>query len=239
MERTKIRIWDLPLRLFHWLLVIAVVAAYVSGELGGFWLFWHARLGLFILALIVFRIAWGFLGSTYARFASFFPTPTRLSAFISSGWSGIGHNPLGALSVFALLGVTLAQAGLGLFIGNDDVAFHGPLSDLISPIWTDRLTGWHGRLVTVLAVLIGLHLIAIGYYTCLKHKNLVYPMITGNAWVADKVSVQTIYGGGKVQLMLAVTIAGMAFWCIESGAMLRWFSPTLSDPAHTTTVPSW
>lgn len=225
MENKLIHLWDLPLRLFHWLLVIVLVAAFVTGEVSGLWLYWHSYFGVFILALITFRIAWGFLGSTYARFTTFIPTPSRWKEFVSSGWSGVGHSPLGGLSVFALLGITLAQAGLGLFANNDDFDFHGPLYGLVSNFHSDRLTHWHTQLINVLSILVGLHVIAILYYTCIKRKDLVLPMITGTTFVAEKAAYKPVYGGGMVRFLLAITIAGTVFLGIKSGILLQYLSP--------------
>ena len=117
-----IQIWDLPLRLYHWLLAVAVSAAIVTGELGGGLIDWHGRIGLFVLGLLVFRLLWGFVGTTHARFSQFFPTPGKLLAYLKGQWQGHGHNPLGALSVLALLGVLATLVGAGLF-ANDDIAF--------------------------------------------------------------------------------------------------------------------
>jgi hypothetical protein len=103
MNRQRIRLWDLPTRLFHWLLVILVLASFISGKIGGNAMDWHGKFGLAILGLLTFRLVWGIVGSTYARFASFFPTPASVLAYLRGQWRGVGHNPLGALSVFGLL----------------------------------------------------------------------------------------------------------------------------------------
>ena len=121
----RVRVWDLPTRAFHWSLVAAVTVATVTGTLGGRWMEWHSRAGLLIVGLLSFRLAWGFVGFEHARFASFAPTPTRLRAYLMGQWRGVGHNPLGALSVFALLGILALQAATGLF-SNDDIAINGP-----------------------------------------------------------------------------------------------------------------
>ena len=99
MNKQRIRLWDLPTRLFHWLLVLAVIAAVVSGQLGGNLIEVHGKIGLAIVGLIAFRLVWGFAGSTYARFAQFFPTPARIKVYLKGEWRGLGHNPLGGLSV--------------------------------------------------------------------------------------------------------------------------------------------
>ncbi|WVM91623.1 cytochrome b/b6 domain-containing protein [Halopseudomonas pachastrellae] len=115
----KTLVWDLPLRLFHWLLALSVTGALVTISLGGNWMVWHERCGLAVIGLLAFRLVWGLCGSTHSRFASFFPTPARLKAYISGNWQHQGHNPIGAFSVFALLGLMAFQAVTGLF-SNDD-----------------------------------------------------------------------------------------------------------------------
>ncbi|HXE41263.1 MAG TPA: cytochrome b/b6 domain-containing protein, partial [Azonexus sp.] len=115
MKRKQIRLWDLPTRLFHWLLALSVIGAIVSGQIGGNLMEWHGRIGLLIIGLIVFRLAWGVLGTTYARFGHFFPTAAKVKAYLKGEWKGHGHNPLGALSVFGLLGLVAVQAVSGLF----------------------------------------------------------------------------------------------------------------------------
>jgi cytochrome b len=238
MESKTIRLWDLPLRLFHWLLVIGIIAAYVSCKLGGLWLTWHSHIGLFIIALLVFRFVWGFTGSSYARFSNFFPTPKRLRVYFSSTWPDIGHNPLGALAIFALLGLVFIQAGFGLFAMNDEIEFHGPLYELVNSTWSEGLTSWHVQGFNALLLLIGIHMSAIGYYTWVKRKNLILPMITGKAFVGRGVVIHPINGGGKIQFIIAVTIASWVFWSIESGALVEYLSPPLPVSSKTT-VPAW
>jgi cytochrome b len=173
-----VRLWDLPLRLFHWSLVVAVGTAIATGLLGGNLMPLHGQAGLAILGLLVFRVVWGFIGPHHARFATFAPTPARLKAYLQGRWQGLGHNPLGALSVFALLGLLAAQAGTGLF-ANDDIAFTGPLYAWIDEDFALRLTGIHHQLAQGLFVLVGLHVAAIVFYLRVKKNNLVNPMIRG------------------------------------------------------------
>lgn len=177
-ETTRIALWDLPVRIFHWSLLAAVGTAIVTGQIGGEWMGAHGKAGLCIIGLVVFRIVWGFLGSTYARFSTFVPTPGQLQTYLRGQWHGIGHNPLGALSVLALLGLLALQAGTGLF-GNDDIAFTGPLAALVSEALSYKLTGWHHQLSNLLYVLLGLHVAAIAFYVAIKKDNLVKPMLTG------------------------------------------------------------
>jgi cytochrome b len=172
------RIWDLPTRLFHWSLVGAIIVAVVTGKVGGNWIEWHGRSGLFILGLIIFRVIWGFIGSPTARFANFVRGPRAIKAYLKGEWQGVGHNPLGALAVLGLLGLTAIQVFSGLF-ANDDIAFAGPLAPLVSSELSGRITGAHVWLFNGLLAVAGLHVAAIVFYARVKKTNLVLPMVTG------------------------------------------------------------
>ncbi|MBC3874000.1 cytochrome b/b6 domain-containing protein [Undibacterium sp. LX15W] len=171
-------LWDLPIRIFHWTLVIAVLVAVVSAKLGGEWMTLHGKAGFAILGLLSFRLAWGFAGSKYARFAQFFPTPSKLRRYLQGSWKARGHNPLGAISVFALLGLLALQAGGGL-LTDDEISFTGPLAHLIDTELAVRLTGLHHQLSNIVLGLVALHIVAIIFYRVVKRKNLLTPMITG------------------------------------------------------------
>ena len=176
----KVLVWDLPLRLFHWLLVLLVVVSVVSANIGGNAMQVHMLSGYSVLALLLFRILWGFLGGTHARFASFVRGPAAVIAYLRGNEGGRhpGHNPAGAWSVILMLAVLLAQAATGLF-ANDDIATEGPLAKLVSKALSDRITGIHHLNVKLLFALIGLHLSAVAFYVLYKRDNLVKPMLTG------------------------------------------------------------
>jgi cytochrome b len=229
MNSKKYRLWDLPTRLFHWLLVFAVAASIVSGQLGGNLIDWHGRIGLFIVGLIVFRLIWGVVGSTYARFLQFFPTPSRLRAYLRGDWRGEGHNPLGSLSVFALLGLLTVQVTTGLF-ANDDISFVGPLFDMVSKATSNRLTGIHQLAANGLFVLIALHVAAIAFYLRVKKKNLIKPMITG--WKEGVGEGEALRGGGLLAFIVAVVIASAAVY----GASGAWLPEPLPPAVET---PRW
>jgi cytochrome b len=222
MQSKRIRLWDLPTRLFHWILALAVAASVASGQVGGNWMDWHGRIGLLVVGLLAFRIVWGVLGSTYARFAQFFPTPGRIKAYLHGEWRGEGHNPLGALSVFGLLGLLTAQVATGLF-ANDDIAFTGPLSDLVTKGLSNQLTGIHHLLTKVLYVLVALHVGAIMFYVHAKRQNLVRPMVTG--WKEDGEG-ESARGGGFVAFIVALLVAVVVVY----GASGAWL-PTPLPPA--------
>jgi len=210
---SRARVWDLPLRVFHWSLVVAVTAAVVTAKLGGAWMAWHGRAGLAIVALLVFRLVWGVAGGRTARFASFAPSPSRLRDYARGRWRGTGHNPLGALSVFAMLGLLALQAGTGLF-GNDDIAFTGPLNRFVDDALGARLTGWHRWLADGLFVLLGLHLAAIAFHELIKRHRLIKAMWTG--WIDGPPASRTFAEGSRsvliAALLLAAGVVGMLAW---------------------------
>ena len=219
----RILVWDLPTRLFHWLLVALVVTAIITGKIGGGAIVWHGRIGVAIVGLLAFRIIWGFVGSSHSRFASFFPTPGKMVAYLRGHWRGPGHNPLGALSAFGLMALVALQVASGL-LANDDIAFQGYLSGLIDKSLSDRLTGLHKLAFNALLVMIALHLAAIAFYAHVKKDNLVKPMITGWKEVEHHHPAPT--GGGIGRLVLALAVAGLAVY----GASGQWM-PTPPQPA--------
>ncbi len=189
---TSIRVWDLPVRLFHWLLVLTIVGSIVSAKLGGNWMEWHQRLGFFALGLILFRIIWGVVGSQHARFANFVRGPSTVLQYMREikrpdaqhTKHYLGHNPMGALSVVALLALILFQATSGLF-ADDDILMRGPYADAVSKQISDWLTKLHKLNSNVIIGLIVLHLSAIGFYHFVKRENLVKPMIFGTKSATD------------------------------------------------------
>jgi len=209
----RIHVWDLPLRVFHWALVAAVTVAIVTGELGGSLMEIHGKAGLAIVGLVVFRLVWGLIGSSNARFINFAPTAAKLRTYLRGRWKGHGHNPLGALSVFALLALLAVQAGSGLF-GNDDIAFTGPLYALVDEAIAGRLTGLHRQLANVLLALLVLHIVAILIYLRVKKDNLIKPMVTG--W-KDVRSGESSNKGSVAALLVALAAAAAAVW-FASGA---------------------
>lgn len=225
----RIRLWDLPLRVFHWLLLTAVTAAIVTGKLGGDWMVWHGRAGIAIIALVAFRLAWGLIGPTPARFSQFLPTPAKLIAYLKGRWRGVGHNPLGALSVIALLGLLAWQATSGLF-GNDDIAFTGPLAAQISDELSHTLTNLHRQTAYLLYGLIGLHVVAIAVYTLIKKHGIVKPMVTG--WKDVPADLPRPRRARRIALPVAILVgAGTAY--AGSGAWLNKSTPPTDSQAAT------
>lgn len=183
-------VWDLSLRLFHWLLAAAVISTIVLAKVGPAIMTLHFYLGYLVIGLLVFRLIWGLVGPRPARFASFLFGPRatlgyfrELPARRPSFWPG--HSPAGALSVFALLAILAAQVATGLFSDPDDFINVGPLASWVDFETARLANAWHYRLSNLVLVLIGLHLGAILFYRFWKRENLVTPMITGKKAVRD------------------------------------------------------
>lgn len=228
----RIRLWDLPVRLFHWSLVVAVSFAIFTGLEGGDWMALHSQAGLLIVGLLAFRLAWGFLGSTYARFATFLPSPGAIVSYLKGNWRGVGHNPLGALSVLALIALLGAQVTTGLF-GNDEIAFTGPLAGQVEEALSLKLTGLHHQLVNALYAILGLHVAAIVFYVRFKKDNLVKPMVTG--WKDVDVHTETPRQASLLAFVVALVIALAAVYA-ASGLWIQ--QPVEEAPAPVSTSSS-
>lgn len=201
----QLRVWDAPLRVFHWLLVLSVCTALFTGWLGGGWIDWHARAGLSIIGLLSFRVAWLLLGSTYARLSTLLCSLLALPKYLRGEWRQLGHNPLGVLSVFAMLGMLSWQAVSGLFT-NDDIAFTGPLYKLVSSSLSSDLTRLHKLGMWIIIGLIVAHVLAIVIHALLKKHNLVKPMFTGKT-EQQYPEQKAAQGGHWLAFIFAVAIA--------------------------------
>ena len=233
MNTERIKVWYLPTRIFHWLLFILIVGAIITGKMGGSAIDWHGRFGLATFGLITFRVAWGFIGSSHARFSGFVPRLSSLRAYLRGDWQGVGHNPLGALSVLALLAMICVQAATGIF-SNDDIAFSGPLVDLVDKSLSDWLTGIHRWSINILIALIVLHLAAIVFYTKVKKDNLVRPMLTGWKNVQPGQG-KSATGGGPIAFAVALAIALGAVYAASG----RWVERPAPTVETSTSTPAW
>ena len=179
----SVKVWDLPVRLFHWLLVALFLFMFFSGKQKGNWMEWNMYAGYMILALVIFRIMWGFAGSSYARFSSFIAGPGRSIEFAKKLLSRspahvAGHNPLGGWMVLILILALLVQAATGMF-ANDDISIEGPLYKFVSKELSDRLTAIHYYNFNLLLALAGVHIAAVLFHVFVKKENLVTAMFTG------------------------------------------------------------
>jgi len=231
MSKQVVRVWDLPTRVFHWALVVLTAGVFTTGLIGGNLIVWHGRVGVAIGGLLAFRLAWGVVGSTYARFAQFVPGPGRIATYLRGQWKAPGHNPLGALSVLGLLGVMIFQVVSGL-MANDDIAFEGPLYAMVSKSTSDWMSSLHRQNIWIVGGLITLHVLAILYYARVKKNNLVKPMITGVKEFSEP-APQSAQGGGLVSFVVAVAFAAATVW-VATGGLL---SPPPPPPAQA--APAW
>ena len=155
-------VWDLPIRLFHWLLAALILFSWWTVH--HHHTDWHIWSGCAILTLLIFRLLWGFVGSSTARFSSFVRGPRAIAGYWRGRWDGIGHNPLGAISVLALLAALAVQVGFGLIAEDEDGIYLGPLSGLVSVDTSDKARHIHELWFNVILGLIAVHLLAILYY---------------------------------------------------------------------------
>ena len=211
----KIRVWDLPTRLFHWALVVCVIGLAVSGLIGGGALAWHMRFGFCVIALLGFRIVWGLVGGRWSRFGAFIFTPRSIVNYIKGHGKpehSVGHSPPGALSVFALLGFLVAQVSTGL-MSDDEVAYSGPLTHLVSNATVELATFYHAAIGKwVLLGLVLLHIGAIIYYQRCQHK-LVNAMVHGDKTLALEVPSSRDDGLSRIAALLLFALCGAgAYW---------------------------
>ncbi|MDH6591675.1 cytochrome b [Variovorax sp. TBS-050B] len=211
------RIWDLPTRVFHWSLGAAVIGLIATG-LGGV-MEWHFRLGYAVLALLLFRLLWGFVGGRWSRFAAFFYGPGSLVAYLRGRAHPdhvIGHTPLGALSVFAVLAVLVLQVATGL-VADDEISAAGPLTRFVSGEVVSLATGWHkGSGKTIVIALVSLHVLAILFYVLVRRHHLVRPMLSGDKLITApgrQVSPSRDDAASRgLALALFAACAGVAWW---------------------------
>lgn len=204
----RVAVWDLPVRLFHWTLAALVAALWVTGEFGPLDL--HLGLGPAALALVLFRLGWGVAGSRTARFGEFVRGPRGILAYLRAPAAPpLGHNPLGALSVLALLAMVGTQAATGLFT-SDDIFTEGPLAHLVAAKTVSALSTLHRLGGKVLLALVGLHLAAILFYRVAKGENLVRPMLTG--WKEAPPGTAGNSGGRAAPALALAALAAALVW---------------------------
>lgn len=217
-----VRVWDLPTRIFHWLLAACVVASVVSAKIGGNAMVWHFRIGYVVFTLLAFRLVWGLVGGRWSRFSSFVYAPATTLRYLRGRSAQdehheVGHSPLGALSVFGLLAVLAAQVGTGLF-ADDEISNTGPLIKFVTGATSALLTGWHKNygqwLVIGLALL---HVVAVLVYLA-RRKNLVRAMWTGDKLLPAAVPAAHDHALSRALALAAVAVcAGLVAWLVRLG----------------------
>ena len=218
-----VRVWDLPTRLFHWMLAAAVIGLVITGKVGGNALQWHFRLGYVVMGLLIFRLTWGFIGGHWSRFANFVYAPATVLRYLRGQARpdehlDVGHNPLGAGSVFALLLFLAVQVGTGL-VADDEIASTGPLNRFVSSATAGSATHWHkdyGQVILIVLAL--LHVAAIVFYRVKKGKNLVQPMLTGDKVLpAGTPAANDTVAVRLLALGLALACAAVVTWVVRLG----------------------
>jgi Cytochrome b len=221
----KVRVWDLPLRLFHWALAACVTVSIITGLIGGNAMQYHYWSGYTLIALLVFRLVWGVIGSRHARFWNFVHGPRAIWRYVRGDDPRpenlrLGHNPLGSLSVLALLTVVALQVISGLF-ANDEIFNQGPLANYVSDRTSAIFTFYHTTIgQPLIYVLVGLHLAAIAYYAVIKRENLVRPMLTGDIdTVAGVTSARDTWGLRLLALVIVAAGGVLAWWVSTLGSV--------------------
>jgi len=221
----QIRVWDWPTRLFHWTLTGLVIALVVTGNVGGNAMVWHFRCGYGVLCLLIFRIIWGFCGGHWSLWRQLACTPASIRQYLMPSASSsppttyLGHNPLGSLSIIAILALLGLQVGTGLF-SDDEIANAGPLVRLVAESTVNMATRWHkGFGKTLILLLVAIHLLAILWYFLKKKENLTRAMLTGNK--SSEVPAPSSKDGLTHWLLALVCVlisAGLVFALITLGA---------------------
>ena len=217
-----VRVWDLPTRLFHWTLAASVVGLVVSGHVGGNALVWHMRLGLLVGALLGFRLVWGLIGGRWSRFAHFVRLPGTVLRYLRGDHRAgdhfdVGHNPLGAGSVLAMLALLAVQVATGL-VADDEIATTGPLNKFVSNAKGLAATAWHtGAGQWILIALVVLHVAAIVYYRR-RGTDLVTPMLTGDKPLPAEVpAAADTLATRLTALVVAAAFGALAVWVARLG----------------------
>lgn len=228
IDNKKIRVWDLPVRLFHWTLVVLLVVSYFTGQAGGAWMKFHFWSGYAILTLLLFRIVWGCVGSTTARFSDFVKGPGACLAHLRDLLLGrrtyeVGHNPVGGAMVVLLLFAVLVQVAAGLFSADTDTGtVTGPLAHLVADKWIDRFTDFHAFWVNVLLILAGIHVLAAIFYLVWKRQNLIGAMVTGRKPLDDvvasgKPAPALAFVSGRLAVSLLIVAAAIVYFIVRVG----------------------
>jgi cytochrome b len=225
--RRRVRVWDLPTRVFHWVLAASVIASIVTAKIGGNASVWHFRLGYLAFTLLAFRLLWGVLGGHWSRFGTFFYGPGALWRYLRGAPRhgdrfDIGHSPLGSLSVWALLGFLALQVATGL-VADDEISSVGPLNRFVSGATASQATSYHKAIGEwVLIALVVLHVVAVLFYLVRKRRNLIGPMWHGDkaldaAVPPDLPDSRDTAATRLLALLLFGACAGAVAWVVSLG----------------------
>jgi cytochrome b len=221
MAEERRLVWDLPLRLFHWLLVLTLGGLWATGEAGFDWMQVHMYLGYFVIGLLLFRIIWGFVGPRHARFSSFVSSPAAIWRYAKGLAAGtmiqtVGHNPLGGIMVIVMLLLVGFQATTGLF-ATDDIVWTGPYNGAVSSATAETLTSLHHRNFNFILAAVALHIMAIAFYFLVKKQNLVGAMFHGRKLAAHVPDHEAITKSEIVKAVIVIVIsAGLVYWMLAA-----------------------
>lgn len=215
------RVWDLPTRVFHWALAVCVIGLVITGSTGGNAMVWHFRLGYTVFTLLLFRLVWGIIGGKWSRFVSFIYAPSSIFKYVKGQGHPhhtVGHNPLGALSVFALLAFLLTQVATGL-ISDDEIAASGPLTKFVSNATVSLASSYHSAVgKRFIIVLVLLHVVAILFYLFKKRENLIKPMLHGDKVLAHGIPASRDDTGSRVAATVVFAVcAGLVYGLVNLG----------------------
>ncbi len=220
---SPVRVWDFPTRAFHWVLALTVLGSVVSAKIGAGAMVWHFRLGYLVLALLVFRIVWGLVGGRWSRFTSFVYAPATLLRYLRGQprpgeQLDVGHSPLGALSVFALLGILAVQVSTGL-VSDDEISNLGPLNRFVSTDMGLLATSWHKTWGQWLVItLVAVHVAAILAYLLVRKTNLIRPMLSGDKLLPPGTPASADTAATRLlAAALGAACAGLAIWVSQLG----------------------
>lgn len=220
-KETTLLVWDLPLRVFHWLLAGLLLLSWLTQELGGKWMDWHLASGYAVLTLLLFRIAWGFAGPAHARFAGFLTGPRATARYLADWLAGRpgawpGHPPLGGWFALLMIASALTQAATGLF-NSDDVLAEGPWHHAAPPSVTGPMSWIHEHNFYLLAGLAGIHVAAILAYRLRFGIGLTWPMVTGRKrpWGPD---ARGIAGSRTGLALLLLAVCAAMVWALVAAA---------------------
>jgi len=218
----RVRVWDLPVRVVHWAMVALLIGLVVTGKLGGDWLLWHMRFGEAMLALVTFRVIWGFVGSRNARFVAFVHGPgaamRHLRSFLRRPRDPhVTHTPLGGWMVVALLGALLVQATLGLFT-NDDGQWSGPFAERVTKATSDAMSSYHRRFAWAIIALASLHVAAVLAYLVLHRQNLTAAMVTGAKRLPSGFGDERDAAAPTARAAVLLALCGVGVWYLVNRA---------------------
>lgn len=215
MANKRVLVWDLPVRLFHWLLVFCLIGSWYTSEGDRGLIDIHMLFGYAILALVLFRIFWGFIGTRYAKFTEFLPSKNELKNYLNNNNKPyLGHNPVGSLMVLFMLLLLLLQAVSGLFM-TDDIFTNAPYFDSVSKSTQSFMSLIHNNIFDIIVIVSILHISAILYYLIVKKQNLIWAMFTGKKWVDSKFVSSAIAHSKLISaIILLIVICVFVYWLV-------------------------